>query len=188
MKKEPDNEIDIDSRPIKEPKGKKGAKVEKNYELVGIKTEETEKATIDVKPANRARGKKTAQEEPIDESQVKMEGNEGAKTDIEDTYRAQKPEDPLEQIASAFCDRDGPLVSDFNDMVEAQEVEGSDWDGFLQKKFRNMIDAGEIAEENFSGFLQKMHEREVAFKQPAPKAPKRGRKGKNLSVSSVNVY
>jgi hypothetical protein len=124
---------------------------------------------------------------------VKLNMKEGpttAPSNLEDTYKAEMPEDPLERIALAFCDRDGPLVGEFNEMVEAEEIANNDWEGFLQKKFRNMMNTGEVEDDDFKGFLQKMHEREVAATEPAPTASKRGRKGKKGSVhhSAVHEY
>jgi hypothetical protein len=121
---------------------------------------------------------------------IKIHADEDPATvseNAEDTYKAEMPVDPLEQIVSAFCDKDGPLVSDFNEMVEAQDIAGNDWEGFLQMKFRNMVDAGEIADDDFNSFLLKMHEREVAFREPAPVAPRKGRKGKNALVCQYPV-
>jgi hypothetical protein len=170
IKEEPDDKMEVNARPTRKSRATKGGKREVDSEMVRVKTEELNKATIDVKPARKVESNK-------------MESNENFKIDTEDMYKTQKLEDPLEQIASAFCDRDGPLVSDFNKMVETKEVSGNDWDGFLQKKFRNMIDAGEVADDDFNGFLQKMHEREVAFREPARVAPKKARKSKdNASV------
>ncbi len=261
MKKEQNDETDVEMKPAKKSRAKKLPKLNEDEEVIGVKTKETNEATTDVKPIRKARGRPVTKEESDAKSQVKMEVSEdvnvnfkpaknikskkitrmgvadggrfakkeendcdvqkvksiskhdkheevngmkkeeeqdakvdaqenplNASENAEDNYNSKMPEDPLERIALAFCDREGPLVGDFNEMVEAQEVAGDDWDGFLQKTFQSMVDAGKVADDDFNGFLQKMYEREVAFRERASVSTKKGRKGKTASVHPSTVY
>lgn len=195
VKKEENDSMSIDAQPATKARVKNAAK-EESVDENQIK-EENESVNIDIKPIKKPRGKKVTKKERADEpSHMKKEEDDahdtknvksiakhrrdGSSSGMKENHdvKAEMPEDPLEQISLAFCDRDGPLVSDFNQMVEAQEVSGDDWDGFLQKKFRNLVKAGEVADNDFRGFLQKMHRREMAANEPEAVASKKIRRGK----------
>ncbi len=203
VRKEENDEVDLGRKNIKLAKNARAKRAAKKEEspCEGVKEEENEGVAVDVKPAKKAGGQKATKKEEAEETtgmkredcddvdikffSKKEENGDSIDVKEEDKYgdsvednRRDMPNDPLQRISDAFCDKDGPLVSDYNEMVSAGEVTDKDWTGFLQKKFQVMLGSGEVGDGDWNGFLRKMHEREVAAAETRDVVPKKSRKAK----------